>query len=129
MKISVIGSGYVGLVSGACFTEFGHNVICADLDQSKIDALNNGRIPIFEPGLDQIVERNSAAGSLSFTTNVNEAVSKADVVFIAVGTPLRAVGGTDMPIFPMCMQRLKPSPNPWTVTRWWSPNRPCLLHR
>lgn len=93
MKISVIGSGYVGLVSGACFTEFGHNVICADLDETKIDALNNGRIPIYEPGLDQIVARNSAAGTLTFTTEVEEAVRKTDVVFIAVGTPSRRGDG------------------------------------
>lgn len=93
MKISVIGSGYVGLVSGACFTEFGHNVICADLDEAKIDALNNGRIPIYEPGLDQIVERNSAAGTLTFTTDVTEAVRETDVVFIAVGTPSRRGDG------------------------------------
>ncbi|WP_321338363.1 UDP-glucose/GDP-mannose dehydrogenase family protein [Breoghania sp.] len=93
MKISVIGSGYVGLVSGACFTEFGHSVICADLDDRKIEALNNGRIPIYEPGLEQIVTRNSAAGTLGFTTDVEDAVSKADVVFIAVGTPSRRGDG------------------------------------
>ena len=93
MKISVIGSGYVGLVSGACFTEFGHSVICADLDERKIEALNNGRIPIYEPGLEQIVTRNSAAGTLGFTTDVEDAVSKADVVFIAVGTPSRRGDG------------------------------------
>ncbi|WP_316862085.1 UDP-glucose/GDP-mannose dehydrogenase family protein [uncultured Cohaesibacter sp.] len=93
MKISVIGSGYVGLVSGACFTEFGHSVICADLDQSKIDALNSGRIPIYEPGLEQIVKRNSASGTLSFTTDVEQAVRDTDVVFIAVGTPSRRGDG------------------------------------
>ena len=93
MKISVIGSGYVGLVSGACFTEFGHNVICADVDQGKIDGLNEGRIPIYEPGLDQIVERNSANGTLSFTSDVKEAIAKSDVVFIAVGTPSRRGDG------------------------------------
>ena len=93
MKISVIGSGYVGLVSGACFTEFGHSVICVDVDQGKIDALNDGKIPIYEPGLDQIVERNSANGTLTFTTDVEEAVRQTDVVFIAVGTPSRRGDG------------------------------------
>ena len=93
MKISVIGSGYVGLVSGACFTEFGHSVIYADLDDRKIEALNNGRIPIYEPGLEQIVTRNSAAGPLGFTTDVEDAVSKADVVFIAVPPPSRRGDG------------------------------------
>ena len=93
MKISVIGSGYVGLVSGACFTEFGHSVICADLDQSKIDALNESLIPIYEPGLDQIVKRNSSSGTLTFTTDVEDAVRKTDVVFIAVGTPSRRGDG------------------------------------
>jgi len=93
MKIAVIGSGYVGLVSGACFTDFGHTVICADLDEDKISALNAGKIPIFEPGLDQIVKTNSALGSLSFTTDVAAAVKSAEVVFIAVGTPSRRGDG------------------------------------
>lgn len=93
MKIAVIGSGYVGLVSGACFTDFGHTVICADLDKDKISALNAGKIPIFEPGLDQIVKTNSARGSLSFTTDVAAAVKSAEVVFIAVGTPSRRGDG------------------------------------
>ena len=93
MKIAVIGSGYVGLVSGACFTDFGHTVICADLDENKISALNAGKIPIFEPGLDQIVKTNSARGSLSFTTDVAAAVKSAEVVFIAVGTPSRRGDG------------------------------------
>ncbi len=93
MKISVIGSGYVGLVSGACFTDFGHNVVCADLDEAKIEALNNGQIPIYEPGLEQIVTRNSANGTLSFTSDVEDAVRNSDVVFIAVGTPSRRGDG------------------------------------
>lgn len=93
MKISVIGTGYVGLVSGACFSDFGHEIICADLDQKKISALNNGEIPIFEPGLEQIVANNLAIGSLSFTTDVAGAVAQSDVVFIAVGTPTRASDG------------------------------------
>jgi len=89
MRIAVVGTGYVGLVSGACFSEFGVNVTCVDKDQSKIDRLKNGEIPIYEPGLDQIVATNAAAGRLSFTSDLPEAVKGADAVFIAVGTPTR----------------------------------------
>ncbi|PHR94189.1 MAG: UDP-glucose 6-dehydrogenase [Robiginitomaculum sp.] len=93
MKIAVIGSGYVGLVSGVCFADFGHNVICCDLDSKKIEALNNGQVPIFEPGLDRLLVSNMTGGRLTFTTNVVEAVGAADVVFIAVGTPSRRGDG------------------------------------
>ncbi|MGL4438675.1 MAG: NAD-binding protein, partial [Bosea sp. (in: a-proteobacteria)] len=89
MRIAIIGAGYVGLVSGACFADFGHDVTCIDVAADKIDALNAGRIPIFEPGLDQIVAGNMAAGRLGFTTDLSKPVSEADVVFIAVGTPAR----------------------------------------
>ncbi|HTN60185.1 MAG TPA: UDP-glucose/GDP-mannose dehydrogenase family protein [Devosia sp.] len=93
MRIAVVGSGYVGLVSGACFADFGHSVACVDLDEAKIVALQAGRIPIFEPGLDLLVAENAKAGRLSFSTNVEEAVSSAEVVFIAVGTPSRRGDG------------------------------------
>lgn len=93
MRITMIGSGYVGLVSGACFSDFGHTVICVDKDSSKIEALNAGRIPIFEPGLDQLVASNVAAGRLKFTTDLASAVADADAVFIAVGTPSRRGDG------------------------------------
>ena len=93
MKITMIGSGYVGLVSGACFADFGHDVVCVDKDLSKIDALKNGRIPIFEPGLDHLVASNVAAGRLAFTTGLAEGVAGADAVFIAVGTPSRRGDG------------------------------------
>ena len=89
----MIGSGYVGLVSGACFADFGHDVICVDKDESKIDALLAGRIPIFEPGLDHRVSSNVAAGRLQFTTDLASAVKDADAVFIAVGTPSRRGDG------------------------------------
>ncbi|WP_446699145.1 UDP-glucose dehydrogenase family protein [Agrobacterium cavarae] len=89
----MIGSGYVGLVSGACFADFGHDVICVDKMPEKIDALKNGQIPIFEPGLDVIVSTNAKAGRLSFTTDLKTAVADADVVFIAVGTPSRRGDG------------------------------------
>ena len=93
MKITMIGSGYVGLVSGACFSDFGHDVICVDKDATKIDALKAGRMPIYEPGLDQLVASNVAAGRLTFTTDLAQGVAGADAVFIAVGTPSRRGDG------------------------------------
>ncbi len=93
MNVVMIGSGYVGLVSGACFAEFGADVTCVDVDQSKIDSLNNGGIPIYEPGLDDLVARNREAGRLSFTTDLASSVADADLVFIAVGTPTRRGDG------------------------------------
>jgi len=96
MQIAVIGTGYVGLVSGACFAEFGVDVTCVDVDAEKIDKLDNGIIPIYEPGLDQLVHKNVRAGRLHFTTNIKEAVEKALVVFLAVGTPPREDGTPDM---------------------------------
>ena len=93
MHITMIGSGYVGLVSGACFADFGHDVTCVDLNEKKIEALKNGQIPIFEPGLDALVADNAKAGRLSFTTDLAPAVAKADVVFIGVGTPSRRGDG------------------------------------
>ena len=93
MRIVMIGSGYVGLVSGACFADFGHDVTCVDKMPEKIEALKNGHIPIFEPGLETIVASNARAGRLSFTTDLTDAVGNADVVFIAVGTPSRRGDG------------------------------------
>ena len=93
MKITMIGSGYVGLVSGACFSDFGHDVVCVDKDASKIEALHAGRMPIYEPGLDQLVATNVAAGRLTFTTDLATAVAGADAIFIAVGTPSRRGDG------------------------------------
>ncbi len=93
MNVVMIGSGYVGLVSGACFAEFGANVVCVDKDESKINALLNGQIPIYEPGLDDLVERNNKAGRLNFSTELKQSVETADLVFIAVGTPTRRGDG------------------------------------
>ena len=93
MRITMIGSGYVGLVSGACFSDFGHDVICVDKDASKIDALHAGRMPIYEPGLEQLVAVNVGAGRLTFTTDLAAAVAEADAIFIAVGTPSRRGDG------------------------------------
>ena len=93
MRIAMIGTGYVGLVSGACIADFGHQVTCVDKDSSKISALNTGEIPIFEPGLSELVRSNVRQGRLSFTTVMSEVVSDADAVFIAVGTPSRRGDG------------------------------------
>jgi len=93
MRIGVVGTGYVGLVSGTCFAEFGVEVVCLDTDQSKIDMLENGQIPIYEPGLDDLVEKQVKAGRLSFTTDISVAMKDADAVFIAVGTPPRPEDG------------------------------------
>src|SRR3954468_23159067 len=96
MHIAVIGTGYVGLVTGACFAEFGVEVTCVDVDKTKIDKLTQGIIPIYEPGLDAIVEKNSNAGRLHFTTDIKQAVQNALVVFLAVGTPPKEDGSPDM---------------------------------
>jgi UDPglucose 6-dehydrogenase len=93
MRIVMIGTGYVGLVSGACFADFGHQVVCVDKDEGKIAALKRGEIPIFEPDLDRLVETNVKAGRLSFTTDLKGPVGEADAVFIAVGTPSRRGDG------------------------------------
>ena len=93
MKIAMVGSGYVGLVSGACFADFGHDVVCIDKDQSKIDALHAGIMPIFEPGLAELVGTNVAAGRLTFTTDLAEGIKGAQAIFIAVGTPSRRGDG------------------------------------
>lgn len=93
MNVVIIGSGYVGLVSGACFAEFGTQVTCVDIDAAKIDALNNGIIPIYEPGLEALVEKNRRQGRLRFTTDYAGTIADADLVFIAVGTPTRRGDG------------------------------------
>jgi UDPglucose 6-dehydrogenase len=93
MHIAMIGTGYVGLVSGACFADFGHQVTCVDKDEAKIAALCRGEIPIFEPGLDELVAANVKAGRLKFTIDLALPVAEADAVFIAVGTPSRRGDG------------------------------------
>jgi UDPglucose 6-dehydrogenase len=96
MNISIIGSGYVGLVTGTCFADVGHNVICVDNDQRKVDALQKGQIPIYEPGLEELVHRNVSAGQLRFTNNIEDGVGHSQIVFIAVPTPPQADGSVDM---------------------------------
>lgn len=96
MKICIIGAGYVGLVSGACFADLGNDVICVDNDPKKIKSLKLGVIPIYEPGLEELVKRNKKEGRLSFSTNIKEGVRKCEVIFIAVGTPSRDNGEADL---------------------------------
>ena len=96
MQIAVIGTGYVGLVTGACFAETGNHVICVDIDANKVDRLKKGEVPIYEPGLDIIFERNTKQGRLSFTTNLPEAIKDAAIIFLALPTPPGADGSADL---------------------------------
>ena len=89
MKIAVVGSGYVGLVTGACFAQVGHQVICIDNDKQKIEMLRSGVVPIYEPGLEQLVQRNVSANRLAFSDSIQAGVDNSEVIFIAVPTPLR----------------------------------------
>ncbi|NBX93728.1 MAG: UDP-glucose/GDP-mannose dehydrogenase family protein [Proteobacteria bacterium] len=96
MRICVLGTGYVGLVAGACFSDSGNHVVCADIDQQKISKLEQGEIPIYEPGLEELVIRNRKAKRLSFTSDLPTAISKSQVIFVAVGTPTTETGGLDL---------------------------------
>lgn len=96
MNIAIVGTGYVGLVSGTCFAEMGVNVACVDIDKAKIEALREGRVPIYEPGLDEMVLRNTRAGRLGFSTSLSEVIDDVEVVFIAVGTPPDEDGSADL---------------------------------
>ena len=96
MKLTIIGTGYVGLVTGTCFAEIGHQVICVDNDAAKVKTLQQGGIPIYEPGLQELVKKNTASGRLSFTTSTAEGVEKSDIVFIAVPTPPLEDGSVDL---------------------------------
>ncbi len=115
MQIAVIGTGYVGLVSGACFAEFGIDVTCVDVDTQKIENLNKGIIPIYEPGLDKIVEKNVTAGRLHFTTNLKSAVEGALVVFLAVGTPPQPDGSPNMDYYQQAAKDVAESMNGYKV--------------
>ena len=110
MRIAMIGTGYVGLVSGACLSEFGHEVVCIDKDASKVATLRSGGIPIYEPGLDEVVATNVKAGRLSFETDIVRGVAGASAIFIAVGTP--AAAAMVMPTLPMFLPQPKTLPNP-----------------
>ena len=115
MHIAVIGTGYVGLVTGACFAEFGVEVTCVDVDENKINGLNNGEIPIYEPGLDKIVEKNVKAERLHFTTDIKSAVEQAIVVFLAVGTPPKADGSPDMSFYQQAAKDVAEAMNGYKV--------------
>ncbi len=96
MRISVIGCGYVGLVTDACLAELGHQVVCTDTNESRIEMLRSGRMPFYEPGLDQVVARHGASGNLAFTVDSGEAISAGDAIFICVGTPPAENGEADL---------------------------------
>src|SRR5262245_12895237 len=96
MKLALMGSGYVGLVTGACFADLGNDVICVDVDAGKIDMLKSGKVPIYEPGLEELIRRNVDEGRLQFTTDAPGAAAWAEVVFICVGTPQRSNGKADL---------------------------------
>ena len=96
MNICMVGVGYVGLVSGTCFAEFGYNVHCVDNDEKRIESLERGVIPIYEPGLEEMVKKNKEAGRLYFTTDLAEAVERSLIIFIAVGTPSDSAGSADL---------------------------------
>jgi nucleotide sugar dehydrogenase len=115
MHIAVIGTGYVGLVSGACFAEFGVDVTCVDVDETKIEKLKNGIIPIYEPGLDAIVEKNVKADRLHFTTDIKSAVEAAQVVFLAVGTPPKDDGSPDMSYYQQAAKDIAEAINGYKV--------------
>ena len=96
MRVSIAGSGYVGLVSGAGLSDVGHHVVCMDIDQARVEGLNNGVVPIFEPGLKKMLRTNSSQGRLEFTSSIADAVEHAEVLFIAVGTPPDEDGSADL---------------------------------
>ena len=96
MQVTIFGTGYVGLVTGTCLAEVGNDVVCVDIDASKVDRLNRGEVPIFEPGLDDLVAANRAAGRLRFTTDAAMAIAHGKVIFIAVGTPPDEDGSADL---------------------------------
>ena len=96
MRIVIVGTGYVGLVTGTCFAEMGNHVICVDTNAAKIEMLQNGKIPIYEPGLEEMVIRNMESGELKFSTSLATSLAKAQVVFIAVGTPMGEDGSADI---------------------------------
>lgn len=108
MKIAMIGTGYVGLVTGTCFADSGNDVVCVDIDEAKIEGLKAGEIPIYEPGLTELVIRNSESGRLTFTTNLGEAVSDSQIIYLAVGTPPAADGSADLTALKIVIDQMAP---------------------
>ncbi len=115
MKITMIGTGYVGLVTGTCFAESGNDVTCLDVDQRKVDLLNRGGVPIYEPGLEELVKRNASAGRLKFTTDYKEAISNAKCVFICVGTPQDESGAADLKYVQAAAESMAPFLKPGAI--------------
>ena len=115
MKIAVIGTGYVGLVTGTCLAETGNDVTCIDCDRKKIDVLNRGHVPIYEPGLSELVTRNVASGRLRFTTDLAAAAKKARLVFLAVGTPSANDGSADLSALWSVVDQLAPHLDPGSI--------------
>ena len=96
MKIAVVGTGYVGLVTGTCFAESGNTVTCVDIDQDKVDRMREGHVPIYEPGLEELFRRNTKEGRLNFTSDLSEAVKTAEIIFLALPTPPNEDGSADL---------------------------------
>ena len=96
MKITIVGTGYVGLVTGTCLADSGNDVTCLDVDEKKVAILKNGSVPFYEPGLEELVERNTKVGRLHFASDTHEAIAAAEIVFLAVGTPPTATGSADL---------------------------------
>ena len=115
MNISIIGTGYVGLVTGTCLADFGLNVICVDQDKNKIDILNSGGIPIYEPNLEPLIKKNVSAGRLTFTTDLGKAVKESKVIFIAVGTPPNNDGSANLAQIEEAAQQIALSINNYKV--------------
>ncbi len=115
MKVVVLGTGYVGLVSGTCFADTGNHVTCIDIDQRKVEMLSRGEVPIYEPGLAELVQRNAAAGRLKFTTQVEQAVPQASVVFLAVGTPQHDDGSANLSYLLAAAESIAPLLSPQAV--------------
>jgi len=115
LKIVMVGTGYVGLVTGTCFADSGNDVCCVDIDESKIERLRRGEVPIYEPGLTELVQKNLEAGRLHFTTQLSEALPDADCVFIAVGTPQRDDGSADLSILWSVVEQIAPHLSPKTI--------------
>ena len=133
MNLTVVGTGYVGLVTGTCFAEMGHKVTCVDVDNGKIENLKNGILPIYEPGLDAMVANNASEKRLDFTTSLREAMQDSDIYFIAVGTPPGEDGSADLPSSQARPPRVdsvaRPTRRRVLLDRWHRPGRVWLFHR
>jgi UDPglucose 6-dehydrogenase len=127
MRITIFGSGYVGLVTGACMAEMGNQVLCYDIDEAKIARLNNGEVPIYEPGLDDYIARNVEAGRLEFTTDVEEAVGHGLFQFVAVGTPPDEDGSADLKHVLAVATKHRFNQNSTNVTQSWNSTLSLIL--